>query len=84
MTKEEYDFEVLNYYYLALVDLLMGVTYQEVFNQMKDFETLEIYEACDGVKKALEKADKCTIKEIQLEVNRVESELEKQKDIYEN
>tara|TARA_E500000081_G_scaffold150829_1_gene179998 strand:+ start:390 stop:644 length:255 start_codon:yes stop_codon:yes gene_type:complete len=84
MTKEEYDFEVLNYYYLALVDLLMGVTYQEVFNQMKDFEALEIYEACDGVNKALIEADRCTLKEIQSEVNRVELELEKQKDIYEN
>jgi len=84
MTKEEYDFEVLNYYYLALVDLLMGVTYQEISNQMKNFEDLELYEACAGVKKALEQADKCTIKEIQLEVNRVELELEKQKDIYED
>ncbi len=84
MTKEEYNFEVLNYYYLALVDLVAGVTYQEISNQMEDFEALELYEACDGVKKALEQADKCTIKEIQLEVNRVELELEKQKDIYEN
>lgn len=84
MTKEEYDFEVLNYYYLALVDLLMGVTYQELHSQLKDFEDLEIYEACDGVKKALEQADKCTIKEIQLEVNIVELELQKQRDVYEN
>jgi len=84
MTKKEYDFEVLNYYYLALVDLLMGVTYQELHNQLKDFEGLEIYEACDGVKKALEQADKCTIKEIQLEVNIVELELQKQRDIYED
>ena len=82
MTKEEYDFEVLNYYYLALMDLLMGVTYQELHNQLKDFEGLEIYEACDGVKKALEQADKCTIKE--LEVNIVELELQKQRDVYEN
>lgn len=82
MTKKEYDFEVLNYYYLALVDLLMGVTYQEVYVQMKDFEALEIYEACDGVNKALIQADKCTIKEIQLEVNRVELELEQYKDVY--
>ena len=82
MTKEEYDFEVLNYYYLALMDLLMGVTYQELHNQLKDFEGLEIYEACDGVKKALEQADKCTI--IQLEVNIVELELQKQRDVYEN
>lgn len=82
MTKKEYDFEVLNYYYLALVDFLTGVTYQEVYDQMKEFEALEIYEACDGVNKALIQADKCTIKEIQLEVNRVELELEQYKDVY--
>jgi len=55
-------------YYLTLKDLLMGVTYEELVEDMYEFEEKEMYELCAGIKKALTYAQKKTYNEIKKEL----------------
>ena len=77
MAKNVFSEEVLNYYYLALIDLLAGEPVEIIEAQLKEFEDLELYEACEGTRKAIELANKCTIRELQKEITEVELELHK-------
>lgn len=77
MALTEFSKEALNYYYLALVDLISGEPMHIIEYQLNEFEDLELYEACEGTRRALDLADKCTIKELQLEIANVELQMEK-------
>jgi|TARA_S200002703_G_scaffold64487_1_gene55798 hypothetical protein len=67
--------EALHYYYFALIDLLSGEPIDVIEDQMREFEIQELYEACEGTKKALDLADRCTIKELQVEIQEVEIQI---------
>tara|TARA_E500000318_G_C3420768_1_gene157210 strand:- start:221 stop:469 length:249 start_codon:yes stop_codon:yes gene_type:complete len=73
----EFSKEALNYYYLTLVDLISGESIHILEYQLKEFEDLELYEACEGARRALDLADKCTLKELQLEIANVELQMKK-------
>ena len=60
-------------YYLTLNDLLLGVTYEELIEDMFEFERKEMYELCEGIKQALLYAEEKTYKEIKIEVENYES-----------
>ena len=77
MGKNTFSEEVLNYYYLALIDLLAGEPVQVIEAQLKEFEDLEMYEACEATRKAIEFANRSTIRELQKEIVEIELELEK-------
>ena len=51
--KEKYDYDVKSFYYVTLIDLVSGVSFQEIYDQLREFEMLENYEACDGIAKAI-------------------------------
>lgn len=51
--EEPYNDEIEKYYLMALMDLAAGSTTEELENAIKLYETLEIYEACAGILKAI-------------------------------
>ena len=72
MQKFEYNKEVMNFYYLSLLDLYSGMPYEHLEEQLEEFERIENYEACEGIKRALKLANFCTIKELDREIQEVE------------
>jgi len=71
--KDIYKKKIEKSYFLTLNDLLMGVTYEELIQDMYEFEGKEMYEFCAGIKKALLYAEEKTYKEIKLEIENYES-----------
>jgi len=54
------------YYYLTILSLLEGISVYELDLELKFQEKLENYEACAGIKKAIDEADYKTYKELKL------------------
>ena len=54
------------YYYLTILSLLEGVSVYELDLELKFQEKLENYEACAGIKKAIDEADYRTYKELKI------------------
>ena len=73
LEKDTYKKKIDKSYYLTLNDLLLGVTYEELIQDMFEFEKKEMYELCEGIKKALLYAEEKTYKEIKIEVDNYES-----------
>ena len=73
LEKDTYKKKIDKSYYLTLNDLLLGVTYEELIQDMFEFEKKEMYELCEGIKKALLYAEEKTYKEIKIEVENYES-----------
>lgn len=51
--EELFSDEIEKYYLMALMDLAAGASTEELENAIKLYETLENYEACAGILKAL-------------------------------
>lgn len=51
--EEHFSDEIERYYLMALMDLAAGASTEELENAIKLYETLENYEACAGILKAL-------------------------------
>lgn len=73
LEKDTYKSKIDKSYYLTLNDLLLGVTYEELIQDMFEFERKEMYELCEGIRKALLYAEEKTYKEIKIEVENYES-----------
>ena len=73
LEKDTYKKKINKSYYLTLNDLLLGVTYEELIEDMFEFERKEMYELCEGIKQALLYAEEKTYKEIKTEVENYES-----------
>ena len=73
LEKDTYKKKINKSYYLTLNDLLLGVTYEELIEDMFEFERKEMYELCKGIKQALLYAEEKTYKEIKIEVENYES-----------
>jgi hypothetical protein len=73
LEKDIYKKKINKSYYLTLNDLLLGVTYEELIEDMFEFERKEMYELCEGIKQALLYAEEKTYKEIKIEVENYES-----------
>ena len=54
------------YYYLTIMSLLDGVSVYELGLEIKFQEKLENYEACSGIKRAMDEADYKTYSELKL------------------
>jgi hypothetical protein len=68
LEKDIYKQKIEKSYYLTLKDLIMGVTYEELIEDMYEFERKEMYELCEGIKKALLYAEEKTYSEIKIEL----------------
>lgn len=76
LEKDTYKKKIEKSYYLTLRDLIMGVTYEELIEDMYEFERKEMYELCEGIKKALLYAEKKTYNQIKLELEENGKEVE--------
>ena len=76
LEKATYKDQIDKSYYLTLRDLLMGVTYEELIEDMYEFERKEMYEFCAGIKNALEYATTKTYRQIKYELDNYESKVE--------
>ncbi len=76
LERDIYKQKIEKSYYLTLKDLLMGVTYEELIEDMYEFEYKEMYELCEGIKQALLYAEKKTYSEIKIELEQNGQEIE--------
>jgi hypothetical protein len=72
LEKDLYKKKIERSYYLTLRDLLSGVSYPELVEDLVDFEKKEMYELCAGIFKALRQAKSKTYNEIKIEVEKYE------------
>lgn len=55
-------------YYLTLIDILMGITTEEILSEMPEYEMKEMYEFCEGIKRAIDFSEDKNYSEIQKEI----------------
>jgi len=67
-----YKEQISQSYYLTLRDLVAGVSYKDLVDDLYEFEQKEMYEVCAGILKALKYAKEKTYKQIKLELNQYE------------
>jgi hypothetical protein len=72
----EYRRRIEQAYYLTLVDILMGVSLEDIENEIYVYEKEEMYEYCAGIVKALEFSEDKKYSEIQKEVSNLKQEYE--------
>lgn len=58
--------EEMLYYYLTIMSLLDGVSIDDLGLELKMQERLENYEACSGIKKAMDEAEYRTYSELKM------------------
>jgi hypothetical protein len=61
----ESETKIKNFYITTLLEILNGTSLCSLSGVIKDFEDEELYEECEGIKRALEMAEKSTMEEIQ-------------------
>lgn len=72
--ESKYKEEILRYYYLALLDILAGVTFSEMEAAVVFYEELENYEASAGILKAIKESEYYTIKDLTLKIEEIEED----------
>ena len=70
--KDFYKDQIERSYYLTLRDLMMGVSINDLIDDIDEFESKEMYEVCAGIHNALKYARKKTYKQIKKELNEYE------------
>ena len=65
--------EEMLYYYLTIMSLLKGIPIDELELELGTQERLENYEACSGIKKAIDEAEYKTYKEFKLIAKELEN-----------
>lgn len=65
---DSYKYRIEYAYYLTLVDILMGVSSQEIISEIQAYEDTENYEYCAGIQKAIEFSDNKNYSDIQKEI----------------
>jgi hypothetical protein len=65
-SSKKFEEEKMLYFYLSLVDLLYGVDIKQLEEDIYIYEQIESYEACAGIKEAIEMAKHKTFKEIKI------------------
>jgi len=63
-------------YYLTLIDVLMGITTEEILSEIPEYEDKEMYEFCEGIKRAIEFSSNKTYSEIQAEILKLKDKYE--------
>lgn len=59
--------KIQSFYITSIYEILTGTSIKQLEDVIKDFEEEELYEECEGIKRALDLAKKCTIEELKLE-----------------
>jgi hypothetical protein len=72
--ESKYNEEVLKYYYLSLLDILAGVTFEEMEAAIIFYEELEHYEAAAGILKAINESEYYTINDLTIKIEQLEDD----------
>tara|TARA_R110002012_G_scaffold321773_2_gene551323 strand:+ start:8065 stop:8325 length:261 start_codon:yes stop_codon:yes gene_type:complete len=73
LEKRPYNESVDDYYLTALLDLFSGVSFSELRASILFYEEIENYEACAGIKKALDEVKYYTINELKIKINEIKT-----------
>jgi len=68
MSKEpQFNFDLMSeyFYYIALLDMLAGIPFAQMEGSILYYEDKEMYEACDGISKAIKEAEYYTLRELE-------------------
>jgi len=65
----ETEVKILSFYIASLYDILEGEEITNLKCIIKDFEEVELYEECEGIKRAIEFTEKHTVDQIKEEYN---------------
>ena len=81
------NFELMSeyFYYIALLDMLAGIPFGQLENRVLHYEDKEMYEACHGIRAAIDEAEYYTLKQLELRIvefevenkNKIENEFSK-------
>lgn len=63
-----YKYRIEYAYYLTLIDILMGISLEEILSEIGDYEITENYEYCAGIYKAIEFSEDKNYSDIQKEI----------------
>jgi hypothetical protein len=64
----EYEIKIEYAYYLTLIDILMGISIQEIISEIPNYEEKEMYEYCAGINRAIEFSEDKNYSQIQKEI----------------
>jgi hypothetical protein len=73
---DSYKYRIEYAYYLTLIDLLMGISLEEIISEITEYENTEDYEYCAGIQKAIEFSENKEYSEIQKEIIKLKDKYE--------
>jgi len=73
---DSYKYRIEYAYYLTLIDVLMGISLDEIVSEIYTYEESENYEYCAGIKKAIEFSENKEYSEIQREIIKLKDKYE--------
>ncbi len=73
---DSYKYRIEYAYYLTLIDLLMGISLEEITSEITEYENTEDYEYCAGIQKAIEFSENKEYSEIQKEIIKLKDKYE--------
>ena len=73
---DTYKYRIEYAYYLTLVDILMGISLQEILAEVYEYEISENYEYCAGIQKAIAFSRNKNYSEIQKEIIKLKERYE--------
>ena len=73
---DSYKYRIEYAYYLTLIDLLMGISLEEIISEITEYENTEDYEYCAGIQKAIKFSENKEYSEIQKEIIKLKDKYE--------
>tara|TARA_X000000368_G_scaffold209873_2_gene165792 strand:+ start:3220 stop:3468 length:249 start_codon:yes stop_codon:yes gene_type:complete len=73
---DTYKYRIEYAYYLTLVDILMGISLEEILAEVYEYEISENYEYCAGIQKAITFSRNKNYSEIQKEIIKLKERYE--------
>jgi len=73
---DSYKYRIEYAYYLTLIDVLMGISLDEIVSEIYTYEESENYEYCAGIQKAIEFSENKEYSEIQKEIIKLKDKYE--------
>lgn len=73
---DSYKYRIEYAYYLTLIDILMGISVEEILSEINEYETTENYEYCAGIQKAIEFSTNKNYSDIQKEIIKLKDRYE--------
>jgi hypothetical protein len=73
---DSYRYRIEYAYYLTLIDILMGISLEEILSEIPEYENTEDYEYCAGIQKAIDFCEDKKYSDIQKEIIKLKDKYE--------